>query len=89
MRFRKLRIAWSVGWGVAAGLLIVLWVRSLVLNDYLGYYYSDSRELSCRSILGRLEFHWGFNPFGEMHLEGGFSIRTISKRYTEPIILRS
>jgi hypothetical protein len=28
MRFRKLRIAWSVGWGVVALLLCVLWVRS-------------------------------------------------------------
>jgi hypothetical protein len=28
MRFRKLRVAWSVFWGLAAVLLIVLWVRS-------------------------------------------------------------
>jgi hypothetical protein len=28
MRFRKLRIAWSVGWGIVAVLLCVLWVRS-------------------------------------------------------------
>src|SRR4051812_22807060 len=28
MRFRKLRIAWSVAWGVAAVLSVVLWVRS-------------------------------------------------------------
>jgi hypothetical protein len=28
MRFRKLRIAWSVVWGLLAVLLIVLWVRS-------------------------------------------------------------
>jgi hypothetical protein len=28
MRFRKLRIAWSVGCGVACVMLIVLWVRS-------------------------------------------------------------
>jgi hypothetical protein len=27
-RFRKLRIAWSVAWGIAAVLLIVLWTRS-------------------------------------------------------------
>ncbi len=33
MRFRKLRIAWSVGWGLAAVLLIVLWVRSYWLQD--------------------------------------------------------
>ena len=28
MRFRKLRIAWSVAWGVACVLLIVLWWQS-------------------------------------------------------------
>jgi hypothetical protein len=28
MRYRKLRIAWSVGCGIASVLLIVLWVRS-------------------------------------------------------------
>jgi hypothetical protein len=28
MRFRKLRIAWSVVWGIACVLLIVLWARS-------------------------------------------------------------
>jgi len=33
MRFRKLRIAWSVFWGLAAVLLIVLWVRSLHTSD--------------------------------------------------------
>jgi hypothetical protein len=33
MRFRKLRIAWSVGWIIACVLLIVLWVRSYYVND--------------------------------------------------------
>ena len=33
MRFRKLRIAWSVWWGVLAALLIVLWVRSYLRLD--------------------------------------------------------
>jgi hypothetical protein len=28
MRFRKLRIAWSVWWGIVAVLLIVLWAKS-------------------------------------------------------------
>src|SRR4051812_46809034 len=34
MKYRKLRIAWSVGWGVACVLLIVLWVRSFWWRDY-------------------------------------------------------
>src|SRR4051794_22609027 len=33
MRFRKLRIAWSVFWGVACVLLIALWVRSYLWID--------------------------------------------------------
>jgi len=32
-RFRELRIAWSVGWGVACVLLIALWVRSQKWQD--------------------------------------------------------
>ncbi len=38
MRFRKLRIAWSVFWGLAAVLLVVLWVRSYWWVDQLGYH---------------------------------------------------
>jgi hypothetical protein len=33
MIFRKLRIAWSVFWGLASILLIVLWVRSYYFYD--------------------------------------------------------
>jgi hypothetical protein len=33
MNYRKLRIAWSVGWGLVAALLIVLWVRSCIVCD--------------------------------------------------------
>ena len=33
MKHRKLRIAWSVVWGIAAVLLIVLWVRSYLVWD--------------------------------------------------------
>jgi hypothetical protein len=35
VRFRKLRIAWSVLWGVVAVLLCVLWVRSYSRNDLI------------------------------------------------------
>jgi hypothetical protein len=33
MRFRKLRIPWSVAWGIACVLLVVLWVRSYWWSD--------------------------------------------------------
>ena len=35
MKYRKLRIAWSVAWGVVAVLLVVLWVRSYWWIDYI------------------------------------------------------
>jgi hypothetical protein len=33
MKYRKLRIAWSVAWGIVAVLLIALWVRSYWVYD--------------------------------------------------------
>src|SRR5689334_18375262 len=47
MRFRKLRIVWSVFWGIACVLLIALWVRSYWFSDTIrtpnGWTYSSSR----------------------------------------------
>jgi hypothetical protein len=37
MKYRKLRMAWSVAWGLAAVLLVVLWVRSYSTQDALLY----------------------------------------------------
>src|SRR4051794_39162743 len=65
MRLRKLRIAWSVFWGLACVLLIVLWVRSyfrvdMVVWDRVG---SISSESGIRSWRGGLElFYWHFQP---------------------------
>jgi hypothetical protein len=44
MRFRKLRIAWSVFCGVACVLLIVLWVRSCWWTDLV--FRSDARGVT-------------------------------------------
>src|SRR5262245_30689143 len=35
MKYRKLRIAWSVAWGVVAVVLCVLWVRSYWSIDFM------------------------------------------------------
>jgi hypothetical protein len=43
MRFRKLRIAWSVFWGILALLVTVLWVRS--------YWWSDSVDALDRNLI--------------------------------------
>jgi hypothetical protein len=37
MRFRKLRIAWSVAWGMVAVLPLVLWVRSYSRMDVVDF----------------------------------------------------
>jgi hypothetical protein len=54
MRFRKLRIAWSVGWGVIAVLLCVLWVRSNGVNDQVRANWSKTAVM-IRSEMGAIK----------------------------------
>jgi hypothetical protein len=54
MKFRKLRIAWSVGCAIACVLLIVLWVRSYMTIDTLGVPPNVSRVSKVRSSWGLL-----------------------------------
>jgi hypothetical protein len=56
MRFRNLRIAWSVFWVLACVLLIVLWVRSYRWNDQLSIPLSDTRVVGPNSFSGRVSF---------------------------------
>jgi hypothetical protein len=63
MKYRKLRITWSVAWGVVAVLLCVLWVRS--------YWYVDTFSLGSYgnthwlgSISGELRYA---KPRGQAH----------------------
>jgi hypothetical protein len=53
MRFRKLRIAWSVAWGSASVLLIMLWVRSYWRYDMLAF---PSQSIGLGSIQGELVY---------------------------------
>jgi hypothetical protein len=55
MRFRKLRIAWSVGWGLLALLLMVLWVRSYFHADTLDR-ATQSDVISIRLVRGQLRY---------------------------------
>jgi hypothetical protein len=64
MRFRKLRIAWSVACGIACVLLIVLWVRSyrheansLSIGDSVSYYDRENRSFSAASWKGAFHFN--------------------------------
>jgi hypothetical protein len=71
MRFRKLRIAWSVVWSVLALLLIALWVRSYYIQDcFRGYppnswKYNVMEIASQRGLLGGY-FCEGYGPRNPM-----------------------
>jgi hypothetical protein len=60
VRFRKLRIAWSVCWGLAAVLLIVLWVRSYWWVDWIDAHNAHVR-IMCGSVRGEVAF--GAQPY--------------------------
>jgi len=55
MRFRKLRIVWSVFLGLACVLLIVLWVRSYSYWDAIEY--SSTSHRGAVSSRGRINFY--------------------------------
>ena len=45
MNYRKLRIAWSVAWGVVALLLVVSWARSYWHSDWILYEGRSTRGI--------------------------------------------
>jgi hypothetical protein len=59
MRFRKRRIAWSILWGVASVLLIVLWVRSYRWIDQATANLADTQIFCIASRCGTLGFAIG------------------------------
>jgi hypothetical protein len=56
MRFRKLRIVWSLFWGIACVLLIVLWVRSHYYLDSYRFWAGRSNTAAIDSKGGRIYF---------------------------------
>jgi hypothetical protein len=54
MRFRKLRIGWSVVCGIACVLLIVLWVRSYSGMDGCLFPWSNNKSLAIASLCGEV-----------------------------------
>jgi hypothetical protein len=62
LKYRKLRIAWSVMWGAAAVLLVVLWVWSYWQGGEVTYRNESitegNAEVGLQSVRGRLLFYW-------------------------------
>jgi hypothetical protein len=56
MKYRKLRIAWSVGWGVLCLLLIVLWFGSFFYSATLHLPISSTHVVEFWSVEGRMSF---------------------------------
>jgi hypothetical protein len=80
MRFRKLRIAWSLVWGLIAVLLIVLWMRSFWWADNFGY----QGATAARSVVSQS----GWMYAGELYLNQSRGWRIGSTPVTDPIDLR-
>jgi hypothetical protein len=56
MKFRKLRIAWSVGWGILAVLLIALWVRSYWSHDIVSWSWNLKQGIRIDAVSGGASF---------------------------------
>ena len=66
MRFRKLRIAWSMGCAILCLLLVVLWVRSYANRDMTrGVIGSNGLHLNATSLRGEIAIafdYWSGKP---------------------------
>ena len=58
MRFRKLRIAWSVLWGLLAVLLLVLWMRSYHYGTHYQHLLSTTHWVTSDTRVGRVYISW-------------------------------
>jgi hypothetical protein len=54
MRFRKLRIAWSVAWGIACPLLLALWVWSYHHLDSVVLKHWPGKVTTLESVFGKV-----------------------------------
>src|SRR6476619_8397745 len=78
MRYRKLRIAWSVVWGVVALPLVVLWVRSYWYDEWI--YASHRMSVGAESVRGKLMPFWIHD-----HEQEWARIRVFSGPYMGPV----
>jgi hypothetical protein len=59
MRFRKLRISWSIGWGIVCVLLALLWARSFSTADEVYGQFPGVVDVMVKSYYGRLDIEIG------------------------------
>jgi hypothetical protein len=59
MKYRKLRIAWSVGWGILCVLMIALWMRSRQHLDLVAVSATATKFIGASSESGQLRFYTG------------------------------
>jgi hypothetical protein len=64
MRYRKLRIAWSVACGIACVLLIALWVRSHAIRDS-AFWPRNKFGMEMNSMKGHVVLFVVFQPFAD------------------------
>jgi len=76
-RFRKLRIAWSVGWGVACLLLVALWVRSYWRSDHASWGFVGGGGYSLASAVGEVSMAYFPPPSGLGPVEPGWQSRSV------------
>jgi hypothetical protein len=58
MKYRYLRIAFSCTCGIAAVLLIVLWVRSYRVGEWVTIRYSENADVFVWSTVGQIRVGW-------------------------------
>jgi hypothetical protein len=54
MKYRKLRIAWSVGWGVLAAVICLLWISSYVARTSFQVLVTPTDRYYVHSLAGSL-----------------------------------
>src|SRR6185369_12347607 len=63
MKFRNLRIAWSLVWGVVALLLLIMWVRSYSARSTLEVLVTPTHRYHIHSLAGTVAFDWEEREF--------------------------
>ncbi len=81
MKNRKLRITWSVAWGIAAVLLIAFWVRSYQTAEGIGHINSPESFACVHSEWGTLSYHYQRGTPQTGKLGWTFHTRTASQPY--------